>query len=490
MKLAETLEHISTIAFPDIHCDWHTIDSEARPSAIFEALKKWNEVGNFVHDNFKEGISLLVSTIEAGIFDNETKSVAMQLLAALCEEGAGYCRNEQYRSGTRNEVILDLFQSNDMFVRTVIDNSLYTPTLNAALLAESFFHLDESSFKTVCDKCIRDQFPNGPIPDSLKELLTNIFRYNHDFECLVTEENVYQLWAMGVYLDSEIPELHFFECTKDGMTLDECKRDMDAIRYACDLLDRISRGDSWVAMESVPDQLELHFKYPNGKKGDIIRYLFEEYGSVEKQTSLEWFGRINKVDIDVLGCISPSLGLYSAVDSDFLELFEKHHLPTMVWNKLENQNTHYFKQLLYAKTDEFRKRYKLNQRQSQEAFYTEAVLSGNATPKWKNEFQLFALIKDIYEDAIYQYHSNWLGAQSIDIFIPSLKVGIEYQGRQHYEPIEFFGGEQGFEDNKKRDARKRALCFENGVKLIEWPYTENITFSNLKCHLHDMGIDI
>ena len=162
----------------------------------------------------------------------------------------------------------------------------------------------------------------------------------------------------------------------------------------------------------------------------------------------------------------------------------------MVWNKLENQNTHYFKQLLYAKTDEFRKRYKLNQRQSQEAFYTEAVLSGNATPKWKNEFQLFALIKDIYEDAIYQYHSNWLGAQSIDIFIPSLKVGIEYQGRQHYEPIEFFGGEQGFEDNKKRDARKRALCFENGVKLIEWPYTENITFSNLKCHLHDMGIDI
>ena len=158
MKLAETLEHISTIAFPDIHCDWHTIDSEARPSAIFEALKKWNEVGNFVHDNFKEGISLLVSTIKAGIFDNETKSVAMQLLAALCEEGAGYCRNEQYRSGTRNEVILDLFQSNDMFVRTVIDNSLYTPTLNAALLAESFFHLDESSFKTVCDKCIRDQF--------------------------------------------------------------------------------------------------------------------------------------------------------------------------------------------------------------------------------------------------------------------------------------------------------------------------------------------
>lgn len=56
------------------------------------------------------------------------------------------------------------------------------------------------------------------------------------------------------------------------------------------------------------------------------------------------------------------------------------------------------------------------------------------------EFLLFSLVHDSYGDAIYQYRTQWLGAQSLDVFIPSLNIGIEYQGRQHYEAIEYFGG--------------------------------------------------
>ena len=62
---------------------------------------------------------------------------------------------------------------------------------------------------------------------------------------------------------------------------------------------------------------------------------------------------------------------------------------------------------------------------------------------------------------------DWLGRQHVDIWFPDYKIGIEYQGQQHDRPIEFFGGEKSFEENKKRDERKRMLFKENNAFLIE-----------------------
>ena len=72
-----------------------------------------------------------------------------------------------------------------------------------------------------------------------------------------------------------------------------------------------------------------------------------------------------------------------------------------------------------------------------------------------------------YKDAIYQYHAEWLGRQSLDVYIPSLKVAIEYQGRQHYEPIDIFGGNDALKIRKIRDRKKKLLCVEKNIKLIE-----------------------
>lgn len=52
---------------------------------------------------------------------------------------------------------------------------------------------------------------------------------------------------------------------------------------------------------------------------------------------------------------------------------------------------------------------------------------------------------------------------------------VEYQGMQHYEPIEFFGGKESFEYQQKNDNIKRNYCNINNIPLIEIPYTvENI----------------
>nr|DAL53592.1 MAG TPA_asm: hypothetical protein [Bacteriophage sp.] len=39
----------------------------------------------------------------------------------------------------------------------------------------------------------------------------------------------------------------------------------------------------------------------------------------------------------------------------------------------------------------------------------------------------------------------------------------------------YFGGEEGLLKRKSLDDKKRKLCQENNVKLIEWKYTELIS---------------
>jgi hypothetical protein len=58
-----------------------------------------------------------------------------------------------------------------------------------------------------------------------------------------------------------------------------------------------------------------------------------------------------------------------------------------------------------------------------------------------------------------------------DFYIPTKNVCIEYDGRQHYEPIIGLGGEEAFKTQKIRDKIKNQYCKKNGIKLIRIPYT-------------------
>lgn len=58
------------------------------------------------------------------------------------------------------------------------------------------------------------------------------------------------------------------------------------------------------------------------------------------------------------------------------------------------------------------------------------------------------------------------GKMSLDFYIPSAQVAIEYQGRQHFEAVIPFGGEEGLKITRERDEYKKNICKENGVKLV------------------------
>lgn len=78
---------------------------------------------------------------------------------------------------------------------------------------------------------------------------------------------------------------------------------------------------------------------------------------------------------------------------------------------------------------------------------------------------------------ISQYSPEWLGRQRFDMFIHELNIAIEYNGLQHYEPVTYFGGAEGFKNTRIRDETKRRKCKLNNCTLFEIRFDDNINES-------------
>lgn len=57
-----------------------------------------------------------------------------------------------------------------------------------------------------------------------------------------------------------------------------------------------------------------------------------------------------------------------------------------------------------------------------------------------------------------------------DFYIPSKKILIEFDGVQHFHPIEFFGGKMGFKKRKICDGIKNKYAIKKKIKLIRVSY--------------------
>ncbi len=87
---------------------------------------------------------------------------------------------------------------------------------------------------------------------------------------------------------------------------------------------------------------------------------------------------------------------------------------------------------------------------------------------WVSETELYRAIRSAFPTlSVIQYgRPEWLRPQHLDVWIPELRVGIEFHGPQHFAAVEFFGGEEVFTKTVIRDQRKQQLCTENGVTLL------------------------
>jgi len=53
-----------------------------------------------------------------------------------------------------------------------------------------------------------------------------------------------------------------------------------------------------------------------------------------------------------------------------------------------------------------------------------------------------------------------------DFFLPLNNTMIEFDGIQHFQPVDFFGGEETFKNIKERDFNKNKICSESGLNIV------------------------
>jgi hypothetical protein len=75
-----------------------------------------------------------------------------------------------------------------------------------------------------------------------------------------------------------------------------------------------------------------------------------------------------------------------------------------------------------------------------------------------------------------------------DFYIPSARTCIEFDGIQHYQPVDYFGGVEAFERLKINDKIKEDYCEENYINLIRIRYDQlddiyKILWDNLKRYI-------
>ena len=180
---------------------------------------------------------------------------------------------------------------------------------------------------------------------------------------------------------------------------------------------------------------------------------------------------LNRVRSD-LETLSPNYYIFSTIDK----------LRSVLWEI--NGYSHIYTNLLLSLIKNYHNT--LNERLI--ALYSQMAKEGRIQTKWSSEYKLFILISSLIGDAVYQYRADFLGAQSYDIYIPSQRIAIEYQGEQHYMPVEHFGGEDSHQSNLSRDERKRQLSAEHGVNLFEWRYDISVNRENVLHFLEQNGI--
>jgi len=109
-------------------------------------------------------------------------------------------------------------------------------------------------------------------------------------------------------------------------------------------------------------------------------------------------------------------------------------------------------------------------------------LKGSGCPYCGNNSKGESKIKRILDankiDYISQkYFNNCKGIKRklpFDFYLPKQNILIEYDGVQHFRPVDIFGGQIGFEKTKTNDTIKNKYSLDNGIKLFRIKYNENL----------------
>lgn len=111
---------------------------------------------------------------------------------------------------------------------------------------------------------------------------------------------------------------------------------------------------------------------------------------------------------------------------------------------------------------------------------------------WISETMVFKIVQELLPNyqIIRHYRPDWLERLELDIYVPALRLGIEYQGQQHFKPVKVWGGEKALESLQVRDRKKVQICADKNVTLLHINYTDPLTKHFISKLLLDVGIKL
>lgn len=104
----------------------------------------------------------------------------------------------------------------------------------------------------------------------------------------------------------------------------------------------------------------------------------------------------------------------------------------------------------------------------------------------KGSQELLGIVQELFPNQKIELEYNIAdhGGLFIDIYLPGLNIGFEYDGEQHFRFIEHFhGSRENFIAARKRDLAKDDVCEEKGIILVRVAYNEPMEKENILCKI-------
>ena len=265
------------------------------------------------------------------------------------------------------------------------------------------------------------------------------------------------------------------------------------------LCDAITQDGPYIPLGEAERQVvEILYRFPDGKNGDVNHAIVQTCAD-----SLEVTGDIFHAIIpcsafrEIERILLPTKNFFAQYDfsqagqeegTAFLLKYNRiFQVERLMWQV--NWFTQEYRNLRSIKDTRFREILKSHHERiasERDEIYERLIGESKTNARWISEQKAYAIVKAKYPDAKFQYQPEWIMGQRLDIFIPSLNAGIEYQGKQHTETVEFFGGERALKDNQERDRRKKLRCGMNHVKLVYWNYDQPLTEEYFTEHIEPL----
>lgn len=117
-------------------------------------------------------------------------------------------------------------------------------------------------------------------------------------------------------------------------------------------------------------------------------------------------------------------------------------------------------------------------------------LQGHGCPSCNGsilEKEIFEILKKFNIEFDKQKRFKWLKNKhvlTVDFYLPKLNIAIECQGIQHYQSVDFFGGDKTLFETIERDRIKHKLCNENNIQMI-YVFNDDIELTKVNVDLYN-----